>query len=264
MSGLGIILTVIGCFGVLVLPRVKAVAALIASTLYITQGQAIDIFSVNMMAIRFIEVAALVRCIARGEFKTLRFSRSDRMFIIFLLVYLGIEVLRTGTLNMGTLGFAVDGMIVFFFFRSMIRSYDEFIQVFGLIVMLLVPFAGAMIFEAIKGRNLFAMMGGVPEVPMLREGYYRCQGSFRHAITAGTVGATFFPLYLGLFFAMRGGSRWIIGVLACLAIVVSSHSSGPLLTTITGIAGWFCWVFRKKMKVVKAAIIGSIIGLDFV
>ncbi len=63
---------------------------------------------------------------------------------------------------------------------------------------ILVPLVAAMLYEKATGRNVFAVLGGVSEMTLIREGKLRAQGAFQHPILAGTFGATVLPLMVGL------------------------------------------------------------------
>jgi hypothetical protein len=263
MTDVGIILTITFVLAVFVLPRRYAVLTYIAAVLYITQGQALDFGGINFISIRFIEIAAAIRILVRREISALQLKPPDKWIILFFFIFLGINLIREGALSMYMLGLAVDAWLVYFTFRALIPTPEDLMYFMKGMVLLLVPFALLMVVESIKGHNLFSVMGGVPETPVFREGYYRCQGSFRHAITAGTVGATFLPIFIGFLFN-RSYRLWsIIGVTACLAIVITSHSSGPLMTTIVVFAGWCCWPLRNHLKWVRRGIAAAVLVLHF-
>jgi hypothetical protein len=264
MTSIGLTLTIVFCLAVLALPRRQAALAFVAATLYITQGQFVYIGGINFMAIRFIEVAAAIRVLMRREVMSIRLTLPDRWILLFFAAYMGITLLRVGNLDMYTIGLTVDGLLVFFAFRALISTPKDFAYFMKGMVLLLVPFALLMIEESVKGRNLFSVMGGVPEISVYREGHYRSNASFRHSITAGTVGATFSPLFVGFLFG-KTAWRWaIIGVTASLAIVITSHSSGPLMSAIVALGAWCCWGVRWHMEWIRRAIVVTLLGLHLV
>ena len=164
MSGIGAALTVLFCVAVIASPRRLAVLAYIAAALFITQGQAVNLGGLNFMAIRFVEVAAFIRVIARGEFSFSRFTSVDRWLLIFFVTSLFVMTLRIGDLDKYALGVAVDGCLVFFTFRALIFDFDEFNAFMKGLVCLLIPMALLMMVESSTGRNMFSVMGGVPEM----------------------------------------------------------------------------------------------------
>jgi hypothetical protein len=247
---------------VALLSRRLAALGMVAATLYITQGQEVDLTGLNFMAIRFVEVAAFFRILSRQELSAVRFTRVDRWLIIFFITYVGMLSLRTGVLDTYALGGAVDAWLVFFIFRALIITPEEFKQFMHGMVFLLVPYAILMTIEATRAYNLFSLMGGVPAVPEFREGHYRCQGGFRCAITAGTLGSTFLPLFIGFLFQRE--NRWwaITGITASIAILLASHSSGPLMAAFIAFAAWGCWFVRRRMTFVRKGIVGTLFALN--
>ena len=261
MTAIGAFLTFLFCMAVATLPRRWVATAYLAAVLYITQGQAVDIFGFNFMAIRFVELTAFLRVLFRHELPAGKLLKMDRWLIAALVSYVVVFTLRTGEINKYQIGLMVDGLLVYFVFRGLFADWDDFRFFMKGAVVLLVPFAFLMEYESHVGRNLFAAMGGVPETPVFRTGHYRCQASFRHAITAGTVGATFLPLCVG-FLSHKSSRAWaLLGVVACGTIVFASHSSGPLMAAMIAIAGWGCWRFRRKMYWVRRGIVATIIAL---
>ncbi|KKQ26770.1 MAG: hypothetical protein US42_C0024G0004 [Candidatus Magasanikbacteria bacterium GW2011_GWC2_37_14] len=116
--------------------------------------------------------------------------------------------------------------------------------------------------EGMTGKNLFFFMGGVREIPVIRDGYYRAQASFGVAITAGSFGATMLPLFIYTTISSDGRLWGAIGIIACLAITITSYSSGPILGLIAGITAWMCWFLRTRMSAIRWAIVGFFIILQ--
>jgi hypothetical protein len=264
MTDIGAALTLLFCLGVLALPKRQASLAYIAAVLYITEGQSTDVGGINMMAMRFVEVAATIRVVFRGELasSSMRMTRPDVFLLLFFLAYMSVTMFRTGELDKYTLGLTVDGVLVYFAVRALIATPEDFTYFMKGMILLIVPFAMMMMWEAVKGQNLFYYMGGVPEIPDYREGYFRSQGSFRHSITAGSVGATFFPVFMGFLFIKTCRAWALLGVAASLSIVITSHSSGPLMTAIVAAGAWCCWFVRQNMKWVRRGIVAVFIGLN--
>jgi len=263
VNALGAILTCV--FSILALTRSRQVAALavLGATLFITEGQSVNL-GLNFFALRFVEIAVFARVLSKRELSKITFTKIDRWLMIFFITLLVLNSIQLGSVDLYQLGTVVDCWLVYFGFRALISSTEEYTDFMRGSVYLLVPFALLMIFEAASGRNLFAAMGGVPESPILREGHFRCQGSFRVPITAGSLGATYFPLFVGFWF-QKSCRKWaLVGLVACFAIVVASRSSGPLMAILTGIMGWGCWVIRRKMQWVRRGIVALLLGLHMV
>lgn len=241
-----------------------ALLGIISGVVYLTQGDSFNLAGINMMPIRFIEIAGLSRVILRKETKTITWNKQDKMFVAFNVVYIIVYVIRCN-INPGMLdsisyrfGYLCDALICYVTFRALIKDKDQYITFISDLALLLIPFAGFMLTEAFTGFNYFSYMGGVPSTPVLREGFYRCQASFRHAITAGSVGSTLLPIFFALFLSH---GRGVVGIVVALVITVTSHSSGPLMSLVAGIAAWMFWPLRDRMKHVKIGIAISIVLL---
>lgn len=255
---------------ILLLPRRWAALAVISGVIYVTETLFLSISGVDFTPIRFIILAGFIRVIVRKEFSFSELNHIDKSLLIFSSVYLLVFTFQLqfnpspSSSLMYRLGLFCDGIMSYFIFRGLLKDPGMLRQFLRDMVFLMLPFTLLIIMESITGKNFFSIMGGVPETPILREGYYRSQASFRHAITAGTFGATLVPLFIGLAFSATDRFRAVIGIILGLSITIASHSSGPLMALNSGIAAWMCWSFRENMQMVRWAIVGAFISLALV
>jgi len=119
-----------------------------------------------------------------------------------------------------------------------------------------------MLYEQITGHNLFSVLGDVPEISVVRLGRIRAQGPFAHSILAGTVGAVCLPLMISLWQQHRKTA--IAGIVACCTMVVTSTSSGPIMSTLFSIGALFMWYWRDRMRLIRRLAVLTYIGLDMV
>ncbi|MCX7727668.1 MAG: O-antigen ligase family protein, partial [Chitinispirillaceae bacterium] len=176
----------------------------------------------------------------------------------------------TGTILSGMEGFinrmgnTTDAMGIYFIARFLLAEPDDIKSLIKGMAIILLPLGFLMLIEMKTGRNFFSDFGGVPEITVVRHGKLRCQGAFAHPILAGTAGAVSFPFMV--YFILTKTSRviGIIGVISTLAMVVTSNSSGPIMTLFFGIVGLFFWRWRFKMKIVRIFILLTLVGLNFV
>jgi hypothetical protein len=155
-------------------------------------------------------------------------------------------------------GATMDALLCYFTFRGLMNEVEEFRWFLRAFLVLLVPYAALVLIESVTKHNPFSVIGGSIEFGWLREGRLRCQGSFRHPSLLGTLGAVFFPLYIGLGFARRDRWRAGFGIVCCLVIVWTSNSGGPLSAAAMGVVGWLFWRIRTEMRKVRWAIVGLI------
>jgi hypothetical protein len=123
------------------------------------------------------------------------------------------------------------------------------------------PIAFVMLNEQITGRNIFAVLGGVPEHSAVREGYLRSQGPFAVYLTAGAFGATLIPLALCLWH--KGGSRLLasLGVVAAATITVTSRTSTAISACLAMVIGLAMWPLRDKMRAIRWGIVTTLVGM---
>jgi hypothetical protein len=117
-----------------------------------------------------------------------------------------------------------------------------------------------MVYEKLFAFNVFSNLGGVNETPFIRQGKVRAQGPFSHAILAGTVGAVCLPITVLLWQLKRKTS--FIGSMACLIIIYTSTSSGPIMSALAGILALMMWSFRQKIKLILWLLIIGYVALD--
>ena len=89
---------------------------------------------------------------------------------------------------------AYDSLGLYFLLRVFIRDADDTLILCKIAIIALIPIAVEMLTETVTGRDVFAFLGGVPEMSEVRGGHVRAQGPFGHSILAGTVGAVCLPL----------------------------------------------------------------------
>lgn len=249
------------------LPRHRAIAPLLMTTVLMTIGPEVVIAGANFTIMRIVIIIALVRVLARGETKGISFGPIGRVILIWAVVAVAVEyipmprdpravlpirTLMEITISSGRL--IIDFVGMFYLGRCLIRSTDDVKFMIRVLIMLAATLSCFMVVESFTGRNVFAVLGGVPEQSWFRNGRFRCQGTFTHSIHAGTFGAIMFPLCLGTWVYMS--KKWAItGIIASTLVVVTSASSGPLISWIYGGIAFSLWVVRSKMKLVRAGLV---------
>lgn len=124
------------------------------------------------------------------------------------------------------------------------------------------PIALEMIYEVTTGKNLFALLGGVPEESTIRSGTIRAQGPFGHSILAGTVGATSLPI--AFLFYKNERRLALLGLISSGIIVFCCGSSGPILTAMAGLGAACFWKWRHYLRMVQILSVLAIVGLALV
>lgn len=243
------------------LPRRWAFAPLLMTACWMTLGQRIVVAGINLPTLRLVIVAIFLRLLMRGEYLQIVWTKLDRVllwslitnFIAFVLLW------RTGDAIINRLGLLFNGLGMYFGLRCWIRDRGDVVRAVGVLALILAPVAGMMANEKLTGRNWFSVLGGVPAITVIRNGALRCQGPFSHPILAGTVGAVWFPIFVGLYWSGQKRFLALVGMVAGVVMTVTSASSGPLFTLMTAIAGIGLWPLRRNMKMFRRAVVAALV-----
>ncbi len=250
---LGILIGVVLCAA-----RRWALMAMMTGVLYLTQGQEVQVMGLNMYALRFLELAGFARLMVRREFQLSMLNGVDRALLLVYGYTTLVFLLRSVDGQTYWIGRSTDAFLCYFTFRGLIEDLEDFRWFLRHFIVILAPYTALIVIEYFTGSNPFYFMADTSYGGWLREGRIRCSGSFRHPSLLGTLGATFFPLYLGLSMVKAERVRSLAGVGLCLIIVLASNSGGPAGATAVGLAGWLLWRMRSRMQIVRRSLVASI------
>jgi hypothetical protein len=235
-----------------------------AGVLYLTEQQAIDVFGINLTAIRFLEIAGLLRVIWRGEFPVGRLNPVDQAVLLVYGYTTLVFLIRSDAGHAQVLGWMVDSTFCYFIVRAWLKNADDLRWFLGAFVYVLAPYVALLFVEMQARDNPFAVLGSLTWNSELRGGRIRCMGSFKHPSLLGTMGAAMLPLYIGLAFSSRSRTPALAGMALCLAVVWLSNSGGPLGAAAVGILGWLFWAARRWLFAVRLALLGMVAMLALV
>ncbi|MEO6002492.1 MAG: hypothetical protein ABIZ04_12145 [Opitutus sp.] len=264
MNIVGGIILVIAMGVVFTASRRFAILGVFAGVLFLTQGQSFDIGGFNVFGMRFIELAACVRVLSRGEFVSSDINKLDKAVLILYIFTTVVFLIRSSVDFAYQIGIAVDASLLYFSFRGLMRTVEDFQQFLKDFVFLLAPFAALVLVETLTTKNPFSSMGGVSYGDWSRDGRARCYGSFRHPSLLGTLGATFFPLYIGQWLSKTHRPAAAAGLFLCTFIVWASNSGGPLSCLAFGLVGWALWPMRTNMRRIRWTIVLGVTALALV
>lgn len=249
----------------LFLPRRYVIIPMLFATLFITAEQRIVIMDLDFNMIRILVLFGWARVLLKGEIKSFKLNRIDKVIILWAVsgIITYTILWKTSTAFIYRIGRAFNIIGLYFLFRILIRDFDDFFTITKALAIISIPLSIAMLIEHSSGKNVFAIFGGVPEITYIREGRLRCQGAFAHPILAGTFGATLVPLFVGIW-GKGGKTRLLVflGIIAATIITITSASSGPVLSYISGIVALSLWPLRKRMRLIFLGSIFTIIALQ--
>jgi hypothetical protein len=154
-----------------------------------------------------------------------------------------------------SLGDLLDALGGYFVLRFVIHDRTDIIRAIKVLAVVAMVTAPLMVNEQISHKNIFGLLGGVANVPAVRDGQVRSQGAFAVYITAGVFGASLIPLCIWLW--TSGGSRVLaaLGAISGTVMTMTSHSSTPLLAYAFGLVGLAFWPFRNRMRLFRWGIV---------
>ena len=245
-----------------VLPRRWAALPLLAGALHMPFGLGVVIGPFNVYVIRLLLVAAVLRLMVRREGMDGGFHALDAAMLawaawaVFSSVFHG----DVAAALKSDAGLVFNACACYFVLRVLCPTFDDARRLCAMAVLLLVPVAIEMTIEQLGAHNLYSVFGDTVDVPQMRGGRLRAQGPYAHAILAGTVGAVWLPLAVALWKSHRRIA--LAGVLACVAMILASASSGPLLGGLAGLAALALWPLRQHLGAVRWSALAGLLALS--
>lgn len=246
-------------------PRKWAPIPLLASCFYMTIGQGVEVGPISLPIYRLILAAGLLRILLRGERLAGKINVIDKLVIVWAAWMIFASFFHeSGVPGAGPIyasGFVFNVFLVYFLSRVWCETLNDLVSVLTFVAWLLVPVALAMIAEHVLLRNYFgALFGGVSDGVYVRDGSVRAQGPFVHPLVAGTIGATTFPLMIGI--RRFAPISALLGIAATLVMVVASTSSGPLMSLFIAIFGLFFWLRPSATKFARWGLLGIYLAAE--
>ena len=251
----------------LTVPRRWAFLPIFVMACFVSAGQKIVVFSLDFSFLRIMVLFGVLRIISKQEFTRFIWRPCDKLVVLWCICGTVIYNLQQGSISalVFKMGISLEILGIYFVARCLIKEWVD-LKCFllgsiatGVIVMAFFAL------EARTGRNMFSIFGGVPAITMVRQGRLRCQGAFPHPITAGNFWAVMWPLYVAQWWNGYKGKIWaVIATIVVWFIVFACASSTPVLALASGIVGGIMFVMRRYMRMVRWAILLSLIALHIV
>lgn len=249
---------------ILLLPRPWLSFPLLVGACCATRAQAVDIGPYTFTVMRLLILVGLTRALTGSDRFLARRNPLDRLIVAW-----GAWMILSAFLHnhpaaqlVTRLGLVFDGWGLYFLLRFSCRSPEDLLRQCVILAIVLIPIAAGMLVEKATMHNVFSILAGASDTPQIREGRLRALGPFAHPILAGSVGSVSVPLFVGLW-AFRKRVA-VLGIVACLAIVYASASSGPILSLLAGVLGLLLWRCRNHMRTVAWLIVAGYVALDIV
>jgi hypothetical protein len=216
----------------------------------------------SVTVLRLVLLALLARAFAAPKPEPTRVSALDGWLVLWALVLLATGFghgALDGNPVVTRLGVIYEVGGVYLACRMLLRTSEDIIQVVRCLAVCMLPLGILMVIERLGGGNAYEALGATFE--MVRDGKIRAAGSFGNAILAGTVGGVMLPLMM-----MLSRHRWqlAIGALGCFAVVFSSTSTGPYMTTAFSLALLGLWRWRVHLSKFWWSLVACLLVLHLV
>lgn len=204
----------------------------------------------EMTASRILIILGLLRAVFTGDFRFSLSSPLDRIILTFCAFAV---ISAVGHPNspfnpwIARIGLALNVFGSYLYARAFLpdeAAYRRFALVMPIV---LSPLAAGLAMEKVAKKNFYSYLGSGSLTPMQRDDKLRAQGPFRHAILAGTAGATALPLAI-LFWRQKKRLFALFSAGVSMVIVFSCASSGPLAAVGVSILAAVLWRWRWKMR----------------
>jgi hypothetical protein len=256
---------------IFLLPPKKVLIPILVAVFLIPLGQQLYIAGVHFLAIRIIILLALMRIITipteeRSSRMAGGWTAIDTAFFSYVLIQ-AVAILityRSSDAIINQSAMVLDVLGGYFVFRVLLRSRDEVNTTIKTLAFIAAVVATGMLIERHTLSNVFGLLKGVAQVPEIRDGRVRSQGSFQHALTAGAFATTCLPLFVMVW--KNRSSRIIaaLGLVAATVMALTTSTSTSLLSLLAGCLAVLAWPLRKKMQMIRRGLVLSLIGLAVV
>ncbi len=223
---------------------------------YMTAGEGVNVLGFNLPIFRLLLLVGVARLLFEGKGLQGGINTVDKVIIGWGAWVFFASLFHEWTPGSGpkfAAGSIFNVMAFYFMLRSFCRSPGVLYDLFGMLCWILVPVAVLMLVEQIAHRNYFSVFGGVDPVPDFRNGRYRAQGPFSHAILAGTVGAGCVPLVIATW--SRNRIRALFGLGSCILMVAACASSGPIMSLIFAVGALFLWRHQSLVRILVKSVV---------
>ncbi len=252
------------CVILLTVPRRLAIFPFLVLICFIPCSQRIAIAGLDFNFLRILILCGWLRVIARGELRTVKWLKLDRIVlawgIVEALAYITLHHNSAAVVHMS--GRMLESLGGYFLVRGLVQSWGDLRRIAQVAALISIPVAICFAIEKSTGRNFFSVFGGVREFTMVREGKLRAAGALGNPILAGCFWAALAPYIGALWWTRNGKPLAFVGILCSLVVIFACASSTPIAAFAAGVMGAFLYMFRHQMNSIRWAVVGTMCGMQ--
>src|SRR5664279_1805832 len=159
MNAAGASILVVLILVVFFAPRRWALVGIMAGVLYLTLNQHVDFMGFNLFAVRFLELAAFIRVMARREFSFSKLNGIDKALLLLFAYTTIVFLLRSKEGQAYQIGRAIDAYLCYFTFRGLVSGVEDLRWFLRAFLVLLAPYVALLLVESLTRQNPFSSMG---------------------------------------------------------------------------------------------------------
>lgn len=256
---------------ILCLPRKYTIVPFLVGVFVIPLGQVVVLAGAHFTVLRILILAGMARRATSGRKSPAGASAGglksiDALVWLWFLIALiagSLQLMDRQALIKG-LGDFLDAVGGYFVIRFMIRDVKDIRRALQTFAVLTVFLGCCMLDEQVTHQNIFGLLGGVPLIPQVRDGRLRSQAAFGVYIDAGVFGAALMPLFVWLWSGAKSRVVAGLGMVGAITMIVTCHSSTPLLALMGTLVGLSFWRLRGRMRLFRWGLVMTLVGLHLV
>jgi len=262
MTVLGILFSVFTGGLLIALPRAWCPLPFLIGVLWVPRTQLVEIASLKFPLVRILIVIGAIRVVLRSDTVKGRLVPLDWLMLVWCVWLLSSGLFHDEGVAMWRFGDAFTNLGIYLLFRVYLQDSRDIRNTFAIICVVLLPIAAGMAWEKVTGSNVLAGLFGEDSTAVLRHGHFRARGPYANAILAGTNGAICLGFAMNIW---RERPRIaLLGLAAASIIVLSSGSSGPVMTAFATIGGMALWRVRAYLRPIRWLAVALIVFLDII
>jgi hypothetical protein len=262
------IAVLVGALLIFLLPRRKALAPFLATSILVPMDQVIVIAGFHFQMIRVLILVAWIKILMNPTRSGSRqWTGIDRAVVAWgIFTAIDISLLwQTSAAFQNQLGTLYTVFGIYFVLKSLAQNEDSLLMAIRTLAWVSAFVACIMVIEQATHHNPYAYIWATApqgSSVMERDGKFRAMACFAHPLLAGSFGAICLPMFFTLWFRDRPRrSLAVLGMASSTAIVWAANSSTPLLAYAGSLLALMLWPIRSHMRILRWSLVAVLTTL---